>query len=262
MASPHPSKPTVLAAVAHPDDIEFLYAGTLLLLKAAGCTVHYWNLANGCLGSMVHPPEELARIRFAESEESARLVGATLHPPLFDDLAVFYDRLSLSRVASVVRTIQPQIILTHSLQDYMEDHQNVARLIITAAFSRSIPAFQTEPAAAPYSRATRIYHAAPHGLHDGMNTPFQPDLLVDIASVIDTKERMLSCHRSQKDWLEASQGMGAYTTEMVAMGRTMAAGTSLEFAEGWRRHSHLGFCQPTFDPLTEILAPFVQTLKP
>ena len=30
------SKPVVLAAVAHPDDIEFMMAGTLLLLKRAG----------------------------------------------------------------------------------------------------------------------------------------------------------------------------------------------------------------------------------
>lgn len=256
-------KPVVLAAVAHPDDIEFLYAGTLLLLNAAGCDIHFWNLANGCLGSMVHAPEELARIRYEEAGESARVAGAILHPPLFDDLAVFYDQPSLARVASVVRRIRPQIILTHSLRDYMEDHQNVARLIVTAAFSRGIPAFQALPAAAPYSDPVRIYHAAPHGLRDGMGEEFRPDLLVDIARVMETKERMLLCHRSQKEWLEASQGMEAYAGEMTAMSRAMAAaGTSATWAEGWRRHSHLGFCPAGYDPLSELLRPFVENLKP
>jgi LmbE family N-acetylglucosaminyl deacetylase len=41
----------VLAAAAHPDDIEFMMAGTLLRLKDAGCEIHLWNLANGCYGS-------------------------------------------------------------------------------------------------------------------------------------------------------------------------------------------------------------------
>jgi LmbE family N-acetylglucosaminyl deacetylase len=41
----------VLAAAAHPDDIEFMMAGTLLRLKDAGCEIHLWNLANGCCGS-------------------------------------------------------------------------------------------------------------------------------------------------------------------------------------------------------------------
>mgnify|MGYP000867140096 CR=1 FL=1 len=43
----------VLAAVAHPDDIEFMMAGTLFLLKQAGAEIHLWNLANGCCGSRV-----------------------------------------------------------------------------------------------------------------------------------------------------------------------------------------------------------------
>jgi LmbE family N-acetylglucosaminyl deacetylase len=37
----------VLALSAHPDDIEFLMAGTLALLARSGCTVHYLTLANG-----------------------------------------------------------------------------------------------------------------------------------------------------------------------------------------------------------------------
>ena len=37
---------------AHPDDIEFYMAGTLLLLKQAGCEIHYMNLASGNCGSV------------------------------------------------------------------------------------------------------------------------------------------------------------------------------------------------------------------
>lgn len=256
------SPPVVLAAACHPDDIEFMMAGTLLLLREAGCEIHMWNLANGCLGSATSSPEEVSRLRWQEAKDSAAIAGATIHPPLFNDLEIFYDKGSLARTAAVVRSISPQIILTHSPEDYMEDHQNVCRLLVTAAFSRGMPHFATEPPEPSYDAPVRLYHAAPHGLHDSLERPFQPSFLVDVSSVIGRKEQMLISHRSQKDWLEASQGMNAYNAEMVNMGRAMAAfSTDLTIAEGWRRHSHLGFCPADFDPLPQLLKDKAQPRK-
>jgi LmbE family N-acetylglucosaminyl deacetylase len=42
---------SAIAIGAHPDDIEFYMAGTLLLLKEAGYAIHYLNVANGNSGS-------------------------------------------------------------------------------------------------------------------------------------------------------------------------------------------------------------------
>ena len=44
---------SALAIAAHPDDIEFVMAGTLVLLREAGWTIHYFNLSTGNLGSSV-----------------------------------------------------------------------------------------------------------------------------------------------------------------------------------------------------------------
>ncbi|MEI6971274.1 MAG: PIG-L family deacetylase, partial [bacterium] len=121
----------VLAVAAHPDDIEFMMAGTLLLLKDSGAEIHMWNLANGCCGTARHSRAAISRIRAGEAKASAGLAGALSHPPLFDDLGIFYDKPSLARVAAVVRSIRPTIILTQSPLDYMEDHQNTCRLIVT-----------------------------------------------------------------------------------------------------------------------------------
>ncbi len=41
------SRPRVLAIGAHPDDIEFMMAGTLLCLRLKGWEVHYLNIADG-----------------------------------------------------------------------------------------------------------------------------------------------------------------------------------------------------------------------
>lgn len=51
----------------------------------------------------------------------------------------------LRQVAAVVRMAKPDIVLTHSPQDYMEDHMAASRLAVTAAFAHGIPNFQTDP---------------------------------------------------------------------------------------------------------------------
>ena len=47
-----PARRAAIAIAAHPDDIEFCMAGTLLLLKHAGLEIHYLNLSTGTCGSM------------------------------------------------------------------------------------------------------------------------------------------------------------------------------------------------------------------
>ncbi|MFZ4395938.1 MAG: PIG-L deacetylase family protein [Kiritimatiellia bacterium] len=244
----------VLAAAAHPDDIEFMMAGTLLLLKRAGAEIHMWNLANGHCGTAQHSREEIIRLRGAEAETSARLAGAVSHPPLFDDLGIFYDAASLARVAAVVREIRPVLVLTQSPQDYMEDHQNTCRLLVTAAFSHGMRNFTTQPPRPTWDAPLALYHALPHGLRDGLGQPVRPDLTVDIGSVLAEKRAMLACHRSQKEWLDVSQGMDAYLDEMANMSAAVGRMSGrCAYAEGWRCHSKLGFAPSDYNPLETML---------
>ena len=62
---------TAIAIGAHPDDIEFYMAGTLLLLKRAGYDIHYFNVANGCCGSQQYSARQLGRIRLAEARRGS-----------------------------------------------------------------------------------------------------------------------------------------------------------------------------------------------
>jgi N-acetylglucosamine malate deacetylase 1 len=245
----------VLAATAHPDDIEFMMAGTLLRLKNAGCEIHLWNLANGCCGSDSLSREETAALRWREAQASAAVAGATAHPPLFDDLAVFYDAASLAKVAAVIRSIQPDIILTHSPQDYMEDHQNTCRLVVTGTFMRGMKNAITDPPHGAYTKNVAIYHALPHGLHDALRQPILPHFYTDITEVLPIKREMLACHASQQQWLDVTQGMNAYLEEMEAMSATVGRMSGqYPHAEGWRRHSHLGFGPEDFNPLQQLLS--------
>jgi len=246
--------PRALAVGCHPDDIEFMMAGTLMLLARAGFEIHYMNLANGSCGTDRLDRETIVRLRTEEARTAADRIGAVFHEPLCDDLAVFYAPELTHRMGAVVRRIAPSIILTHGPNEYMEDHANTCRLTVTAAFCRAMLNFPTDPATPPIQGEVTIYHALPYGLMDPLRRPVTADLYVDIGSVLEAKREMLACHKSQKEWLDVSQGLDAYLTTLVEMMQAIGRMSGrFAAAEGWLRHSHLGFCAPEADPLRDAL---------
>src|SRR5262245_7578626 len=138
-----------IAIGAHPDDIEFYMAGTLLQLRERGWEIHYLNVASGSCGTVRYSPQATRRIRAAESRAAAKILGAHFHPSITDDLEIFYTPELLRKVAAVIRVARPSFILTHPPQDYMEDHTNTCRLAVTAAFARGMPNFKTVPRRPP-----------------------------------------------------------------------------------------------------------------
>ena len=246
------------AIAAHPDDIEFLMAGTLILLGQAEYELHYLTVANGCCGTAEYPHDEIVRIRAAEALAAAASIGAVYHESLVDDLEIFYERDLLVRVAAVMREVSPDIVLAHSPVDYMEDHQNAARLAVTAAFGRGMRNWITDPPREPVAGPVSVYHSQPHGNRDPLNRLIRPEIYVDIGSVIGDKRAMLAHHQSQKTWLDRTQGMDAYLETMIDLSREVGVLSGrFEYAEGWRRRLHLGFCGPDDDPLCTALAEHV-----
>jgi LmbE family N-acetylglucosaminyl deacetylase len=252
MSATSPSRPprVALAVAAHPDDIEFYMAGTLLLLARGGYQIHYLTVASGSCGSLEHSAARMRKIRTTESRQAAQLLGAGYHATLVDDLEVLYELPTLRRLAAVVRHVRPTILLTHSPQDYMEDHMNTSRLAVTAAFARGMPNFKTTPSRKAITSDITVYHAMPHGLRDGLGRRVWPELFVNTTSVHGTKRAALAAHQSQKSWLDASQGMDSYLRIMDRLSLEVGRiSKRFKHAEGWRRHLHLGFCAPDADPL-------------
>ena len=246
--------PVALAIAAHPDDIEFYMAGPLLLLKAAGWEIHYLNLSSGNCGSTVMSPAKTRATRRAEARRAAKILGARWHPPMCDDLEILYDLKTLRRLAAIIRDLKPAIVLTHSPQDYMEDHMNTCRLAVTAAFSRGMPNFRTTPARRAIEGDMAVYHAMPHGLRDGLRRVVNAGAFVNTTSVHPTKREALTAHASQKAWLDASQGMDSYLLAMDEMSRAVGKMSHrFQHAEGWRRHLHLGYSSAETDQLSAAL---------
>jgi N-acetylglucosamine malate deacetylase 1 len=245
----------VFAVAAHPDDIEFVMAGTLIRLRDAGYELHYMNVANGCCGSTEYDAASAARIRREEAMAACRSIGAVFHESMLNDLEIFYDRPTLVRLAAIMREVAPQIVLTHAPVDYMEDHTNTCRLAVTAAFVRGMPNFPAEPPTPAISQPVTVYHAQPHGNQTPLGAPVVPSLFIDITDVMPQKTAMLACHASQKRWLDESQGLDSYLHTMQELSAEVGRMSGrYQYAEGWRRHLHLGFCDAGADPLAAAIS--------
>ena len=244
---------TAIAIAAHPDDIELTMAGTLLLLKKAGYTIHYLNLSGGNCGGLEHGAEELEKIRLAEAKNAARILGAHFHLPFCKDMEILYEVKNLKRLTSVIREVKPRIVLTHSPEDYMEDHTNTCRLAVSASFARGMRNFESKPPFPANNHDCTIYHALPHTLRDSFRRRIIPGAYVNTTSVHHMKLEALRSHRSQQNWLGASQKMNSYLQAMEEASLEVGKMSSLfKYAEGWRRHLHFGFGGVNDDPLKDL----------
>ncbi|MFC2125624.1 PIG-L deacetylase family protein [Bacteroidota bacterium] len=244
----------VFAIAAHPDDIEFGMGGTLILLKQAGCDIHYMNIANGSCGTTEYDTDEIVAIRLKEAQEATKYIGAVFHPPLVPDLEIYYNKETIAKLGSIVREVAPDILLVPSPEDYMEDHMNACRLAVSAAFNRGMRNFRVDPPREPVFNDVVVYHAQPHGNRDPFNRMVEPDFFVNITSVIEEKTEMLASHKSQKEWLDRSQGFDSYLITMKEHAKEVGElSDRFEFSEGWRKHNPTGFCASDSNPLAELL---------
>jgi N-acetylglucosamine malate deacetylase 1 len=235
----------VLVLFAHPDDAEFLCAGTLLHLADRGAKIHLASMTAGDCGSMELPGPTIAEIRIREAQNSGRLIGAPYSCMEQKDLQVFYDRRTLSKVMELVRLADPQMVFTHSPQDYMVDHEVTSRLAQTACFGASAPNFRTGTwgSAKPLRHVPHLYYAQPFGGRDILGAQVPSRIFVDISSTLERKGKMLACHKSQAAFLKAQQGIGNLEGMLRQMGSSAGARVGWALAEGFRQHLGQGFPQ-------------------
>lgn len=185
----------VLAVGSHPDDLEILCGGTLAKFVSEGHKVVMAHACNGNKGHHHIPPDELARTRDAEALKSSSVIGAEHVNLDIDDLDVYVEREQVMKCVDLIRRSEPDVIITHSPDDYMPDHTVSARLVFDASFAATLPNVKTEYK--HFDRVTPVYYMDTLA---GVN--FSPSEYVDITGTFREKEKMLSCHKSQLDWLK------------------------------------------------------------
>ena len=243
----------ILSILAHPDDAEFLCAGTLIRLREVGWDVHIATMTPGDCGSQKLSGPEISHLRVEEASAAAAMVGATYHCLDSRDLQVCYDAPHIRRTVELVRKVDPDIVITHWPQDYMLDHEFTSLLARSATFGGPVPNFDTEasPGALPTNHIPYLYYASPIEGKDIFGQPVPLSLFIDISTVIDKKSEMLACHASQREWLRAQHGMDEYLEAMTRWSADLGARAGVAYAEGFRQH--LGHAYPQKDLLGELL---------
>jgi LmbE family N-acetylglucosaminyl deacetylase len=243
----------VQSILAHPDDAEFLCAGTITrLVRELGWQAHLASLTAGDCGSVDRSAEEISRIRRGEAAEAAALIGGCYDCLEERDLLIFYNESALEKVTRLLRTVRPQIILTHSPADYMLDHEMTSTLVRAAAFAAPAPNFlagRGHPP--PLEQIPHLYYCDPIEGKDALGREVEPGFCVDISAAMETKEAMLACHASQREWLLKHHGIDHYLHAMRDWSARRGQARGVAFAEGFRQH--LGHGYPADNLLAALL---------
>jgi len=189
-----------LAIGAHPDDMDFFCGGTLARLAAAGHAVGICSMTDGRGGGKAESLEELVQRQQEEFAASAAVIGAETFWPGFCD-GMLTDNLETRLVVvEVIRSFQPDLIVTHPPQDYHPDHVATSRLAVDASYVARSAAVKTGSVRLPGVVPVLFVDAeAGHG--------FLPDEYVDVTENWPQKMRMLDAHHSQYDgWINPASG--------------------------------------------------------
>ena len=196
---------SVMAIVAHPDDIEFSCAGTLARWAKEGARVSYVLCTSGDVG--IETPGmtrvRATEIREAEQLEASRLVGTSEVVFLREPDGLLQPTLDLRRrLVREIRRFRPEVVvcgdptIVWAGDDYINhpDHRAAATAALDAAFPAAGQPNLFEEFAGEGFRAHRprkVYVSVWEG----------GDQFVNIEETIDIKINALRAHKSQmKDW--------------------------------------------------------------
>jgi LmbE family N-acetylglucosaminyl deacetylase len=160
----------ILAIGSHPDDIELGCGGMLIKAARAGHDVYMYVMTRGGKsGSATQRTNELF--------DSAKFIGAkTLWVDNFKDTDLAVESKVINHIEYFIHRSDPDVILTHPLNDYHHDHRAVAECTMEAARnSQNVLAYEIP--------ATR---------------DFIPQLFYDVSDAIDDKVRLIGLFLSQR----------------------------------------------------------------
>jgi bacillithiol biosynthesis deacetylase BshB1 len=178
----------ILVIAAHPDDAELSSGGLIALSVKQGLRVGILDLTRGEMGSRGTP-----ETRAAESARASEILGLSMRHNLgLPDNGLVSSREHQDAVMSVIRNYRPDLCLVSGPADRHPDHNRTHVLVTEALFYSGLRMRDTmwEGQSQEPWRPHHIllYH------HDW---PFEPDLVVDVSSVIDIKKQAVLAYSTQ-----------------------------------------------------------------
>ena len=192
---------------AHPDDCDEKSGGTAALFAQMGYAVKFVSVTNGDAGHQTLKGQELAKRRYAETQEVARRLGIT-YDVLDNHDGLLMPTLEVRlQIIRKIREWNADIVMAPRPNDYHPDHRYTGVLVQDAAYMVAVPNIAPETPA-PAKNPVFLYFED----HFQRPNPFRPDIAVDITSTYDKKIAGLDAHVSQMyEWLP---WIGGYLVEV------------------------------------------------
>lgn len=224
----------ILAFGAHPDDIEFLCAGTLLKYRKQGHKIFIALTTSGNTGSNDIPSrDETAAIREKEQLAAAKYYDAEVRFLRFEDEGLQDTPESRRAVLTAIRWANPDVILTNPPWDPSTDHGMTGRLVTQVLLS--VGGKQHPADLPPISKTPQVFFwDIPGGIG------FQPDVYVDITQEMDDKLKAIKCHKSQYAWTSTFMD-DSFLEYAQALSKFRGLQTAVDFAEGFVSHKMYAF---------------------
>lgn len=251
----------VLAIGGHPDDMEQFAGGTLILLKKAGYGLTIAALTDGACGSHTESAEQIVSIRLKEAEEASQKIGAKYINLGIRDGSIEYNLENTRKLVKLIREINPEIIITHPIEDYMTDHSHTGRLVLWAIPESGHKNFEADTTAPPIESPPYTYHTDPQGLTFSDGQIVRVNTIVDISDVIEKKLEAFATHKSQMGFLFQNETEGGEPTAARKTRRwaiTRGEQIRIEYGEGFTQELLAEY--PRKNILFEMLPGKVYTL--
>ena len=224
----------ILAIGAHPDDLEIACYGTLARYVKEGNSVSVCHVSNGNLGHVVIEQDELSKIRRAEAEKAAEIIGAKHYTLDIDDQYVdAADDEQVKRLVRVLREVKPDFIITHCENDYHRDHVQTYQLVFRATCAASL-SHCNDGTELPPTEICPLYQ-----MDTLANTCFDPTEYVDITDTIELKLKALVCHESQIVWMKEHDKID-FIDFVRSSSKVRGYQCGVAYAEGFRTDMHYG----------------------
>jgi LmbE family N-acetylglucosaminyl deacetylase len=196
---------SALVIVAHPDDAEFMVAGTVSRWARGGARIIYLLVTDGDKGSSDHRAvrEDIAALRRDEQRAACKILGVRTVEFLHYEDGMVEPTLALRRdITCIIRKHKPQVAMCqdpsrfYSGRGYINhpDHRAVAEAALAAIYPSARDGL-TFP-------ELLVEGLPPHKIREVfIGVTDDEDLIVDISDTIALKAQALKAHKSQVgDW--------------------------------------------------------------
>ncbi len=239
---PENVKLDMLAIAAHPDDIEITCGGLLIKMAKLGRAVGALDLTRGEMGSFGDEND-----RESEASGAAGVMGlAYRHNLAMTDSAVEINQENKLKIASVIRSTRPEMVILPHWEQRHPDHSACHRLGYDACFLAGLKKIEIE--GEPYRPRKIIY------VSYFRNTDYS--FLVDISNEFVQKCEAVAAYKSQFDNPQNARrifqpGVDIFDF-MRARARQLGLLVGVEYAEAYTVKEHMIIDDPQRMPVSSM----------